>query len=166
MVKEIKTGFYTHNGVENKFTFKTNLRASEKVQFVSAVTNTIIVDNNYFSFLRDIMFDFEIIRMFTDIDVEYIANSKSAVNDIEEILEDTNIVEIVKANVDANVISELNQAVNDNVQYRTGVKHNTIENSVVHLIRTIEKQFAGIDTKETFWGEGYAMNNVGSYFSS
>ena len=29
-----------------------------------------------------------------------------------------------------------------------------------------EKPFAGIDTKETFWGEGYAMNNVGSYFSS
>ena len=29
-----------------------------------------------------------------------------------------------------------------------------------------ESPFGGIDNKTTFWGEGFAMNNIGSYFSS
>ena len=29
-----------------------------------------------------------------------------------------------------------------------------------------ENPFGGIDNKTTFWGEGYAMNNIGNYFSS
>ena len=148
MVRDIKTGLYTHNGVEHTFTFKTNLRASEKVRFISDVINTIIDNSIYFSVLRDMMFDFEIVRMFTDIDVNYLSTSKSAIDDIEKFLEDTNIVEIVLANVDATVINELNKAVNDNIQYRTGIKHNTIEDAVTNLIKTIEKQFSGIDTKQ------------------
>ncbi|MBQ4510904.1 MAG: FIVAR domain-containing protein, partial [Clostridia bacterium] len=50
-----------------------------------------------------------------------------------------------------------------------GIANGSFENGLDGwtLVGTVgESPFGGVDNKTTFWGEGYAMNNIGSYFSS
>ena len=115
------------------------------MKFVNTVTDTL-VGANYCSVLRDMIFDYEIIRVFTDIDVSEIDEASDAINRIEELLETTNIVAIVKANVEENLIEELNKAVDDNIQYRTGVKRNDLDSALTKLVNTIEKKMNDVDT--------------------
>ena len=65
MMKEMKTGVYTHiteNGSESySFNFITDLLASDKAVFVRKVVDTIVSDTNYDSVLKDIIFDFTVI---------------------------------------------------------------------------------------------------------
>lgn len=145
MKRTVKTGVYTYNGVEETFNFYTTLRAIDKINFISLATN-VLVGNDYYSAIRDIIFDFEIIDIMTDIDVSNIKNSEDAVSAIEDFLEDTNIVEIVKANAEGGLIEELSKAVDDNIEYRTGIHKNLIAESLSSLLNTIEDKVSGIDT--------------------
>ena len=146
MNRNVKMGVYTKNGEENTFSYYTALRAVDKLKFVNYVTGTLVGDN-YNSVIRDIIFDYAIISIMTDIDTSAIDNSISPINDIEILLDETNIVEIVKANAEA-LIEELNNAVDENIAYRTGIHKNPIAESLGHLLNTIEKKISGIDTEK------------------
>ena len=145
MNRNVKTGIYTHNGEEVNFNFYTSLRAYDKMRFVQNVTN-LVVGDNYNSVIKEMMFDFMIIEVFTDVDITEINNSKDAINMIEQLLDETNIVNIVKANAESGVIAELENAVDDNIEYRTGVRRNTIADSISSLLNTIETKLSDIDT--------------------
>lgn len=148
MVKKYMTGAYVKCVDDNKefveFNFYTNLSASEKVAFVSTVTNTLVADN-YHSVIRDMIFDFEIIKMFTDVDVSEINDVRDTISFIENLLEETNIVEIVKANAVDGLIEELNKAVDDNIQYRTGIHRNPLNDALTNLVKTIENKVNSVD---------------------
>ena len=145
MNKNVKTGVYTHNDVEEAFNFYTNLRAIDKIRFVNTVTNTLI-DDNYYSFIKNMIFDIAIVHIFTDVDVSDIMTSNNAIGEIEDFLESTNIVDIVKANAEDGVIEELNDAVDLAIEYRTGIHKNPITESFGHLLNTLEKKISDIDT--------------------
>ena len=145
MNNNLKTGVYVRDGESFDFGFKTSLSASEKVQFVSYVTNTI-VGENYLSIIRDLIFDFAIVSLMTSVVVEDVTTSKDVINTIEEFLNSTNIVEIVKANVEVGLIEELNKCVDENLEYRTGVHRNPIADSISHLLNTIERKLNDVDT--------------------
>ena len=145
MNRNVKMGVYTRNGEEVRFNFYTSLRAYDKMRFVQNVTN-LVVGEDYNSVIRDMMFDFMIIDIFTDVDITEINNSKDAINMIEQFLDETNIVTIVKANAEAGVIAELEKAVDDNIEYRTGVHKNPIADSISSLLNTIETKLSDIDT--------------------
>lgn len=145
MNRNIKMGVYTRNGEEVTFNFYTSLRAVDKIKFVDFVTS-YVVGNNYNSVIRDMMFDFTIIDVFTDVDITEINNSDDAINMIEDLLDETNIVDIVKANVEYGVIAELEKAVDDNIEYRTGIHKNPLTESLSSLVNTIERKLDGIDT--------------------
>ena len=145
MNRNVKMGIYTHNGKEVNFNFYTSLRAYDKMRFVKNVTD-LVVGDDYNSVIRDMMFDFMIIDIFTDVDITEINNSKDAINMIEQFLDDTNIVKIVRDNAEIGVIAELEKAVDDNIEYRTGVRRNPIVDSISNLLNTIETKLVGIDT--------------------
>lgn len=144
----IMTGAYTDTKTnkETLFTFKTNISVKEKIQFVSDVT-ALIIGENYFSFLKDLIFDFEIINVFTDIDVSEILNASDAIDEIENIVTNTKIAEIVKSNVDTAILDELKIAVNSNIEYKTGVHNNIIEDTIVQLLSSVKSKIDGIDTE-------------------
>ena len=148
MKKKVMTGAYVKCVNDNKefinFNFYTNLRASEKVKFVNTVTNTLI-GSSYDSILRDMIFDFQIICSFTDVDVSEIMENDT-INRIEDLLEETNIVDIVKANAEEGLINELNKAIDLNIEYRTGIHRNDLNNALTGLINTIEKKLNSVDT--------------------
>lgn len=145
MKRNVKTGVYIRNGEEHTFNFFTSLRAVDKLKFVNGITN-ILIEDNYNSVIKELMFDFMIISIFTDVDVSEIENTPDSISSIEDFLSETNIVEIVTANADAGVIDELNKAVDDNIEYRTGIHKNPLAESLSNLLNTIEKKFSGIDT--------------------
>ena len=163
---EIMTGAYidTKTNKETLFTFKTNISVKDKIQFVSDVT-ALMIGENYFSFLKDLIFDFEIINIFTDIDVSEILNATDAIGEIENIVTNTKIVEIVKSNVDNAILDELKIAVNSNIEYKTGVHNNIIEDSIVQLLSSIKSKIDSIDT-ETVLQMAETLSTLGNNVTS
>ena len=95
------TGFYSNADSDmNEFHYNVELTAVEKIKFVCGVVNMMIGDH-YNCIVRDMLFDYSIISVFTDYDLSYIANSENAVSDIENLLSTTNVVdqEIGRAHV-------------------------------------------------------------------
>lgn len=150
MTKNVKMGVYiqkTTDGENNvSFNFFTNLSAVDKMKFVNEVTNLVLTDN-YYMVIKDMIFDFVIINIFTDIDISEISEAPNSISRIEELLETTNIVEIVKANMEEGLLFELKDAVDKNIEYRTGIHTSHISDSISKLLNTIESKISGIDTQ-------------------
>lgn len=146
ITKNVKTGAYIYKNESIPFNFYTELRAVDKIKFINAVCDTLI-DTNYYSVIRDLVFDFQIVNVFTDVVVPELQDSPSPISIIEEFLDDTNIVEIVKANVDKKLIAELEKAVDENIEYRTGIHKNTLEDALTSLLYTVEQKINDVDTE-------------------
>lgn len=142
------TGAYVRNGETYNFNFGTDLSTVDKVKFVNSVTDILVDDKNYHSILRDLVFDFYIIDIFTDIDTLELKESSFFVKDVEQILLDTNIAEIVKANIEDGLIDELNKAIDLNIEYRTGIHPSPLNEAIARLVNTLEKKIEGVDLDE------------------
>ena len=143
-MKDVMMGTYIKGDESFNFTFKTNLTAFEKAKFVSAVTDVLVRDN-YLSVLRDVIFDFYIINMFTDADVEYINSSSESIDEAERFLKETNIMDIIRANARDGLIDELNKAVDDNIEYNTRIHRNPLGDAFASLSSTLEKKVNELD---------------------
>lgn len=146
MMKDVMTGTYIKGEESIEFTFKTYLTTSEKVKFVSGITNVLIGDD-YLSMLRNLFFDYYIVALFTDVNTGINFNDESIdiIDEIEDFLDETNIVDIVRANVDDELINELNDAIDANIEYRTGIHKNILNDALASLINTLEKKLEGFD---------------------
>lgn len=146
MKRNVMIGVYTDNDNDEdiEFDFYTSIRATDKIKFVKFVIDTLI-DNDYHPEIRDLIFDFAIVHVMTDVDVSDIIKSDNAVSIIEDFLDKTNIVEIVKANA-PDLIDELNKYIDDKIEFRTGIHKNPISEGLGHLLKTIDKKISDIDT--------------------
>lgn len=144
MMIEKKNGVYTYNNETFNFDFTTGLTLSKKVTFVNSIVNTVVSDN-YNSLIRDMMFDHMIIQMFTNVGNFYFKNTDDTISAIEQFLEETNIVDIVKANMNFGLIDELNIAVDKAIEYKTGIHPSPIADSISSLMSTIEKKVNEVD---------------------
>lgn len=151
---EVKSATYTQvkDGQESQieFNFATDLTARNKVVFVNSVVDTIVDDTNkrYNGIIKDLIFDFTIVDRFTDIDVTEIRDSADTITAIENFLAETNIVDIVTANVSTQLMESLRIAVDENIQYKTGVNPNNISTAVSNLLGKFEKMIEGVDVTE------------------
>ena len=178
MMKEMKTGVYTHiteNGSESySFNFITDLLASDKAVFVRKVVDTIVSDTNYDSVLKDIIFNLTVITTMTDIDTSFlkVVNEKGdVVTDIdmlEDFLLSTNIVEIVKANAFPTLFDELNNAVDKSIAYKTGIHPSPLSDALASLLSTLEKKINEVDLNSMMgmaqkfagMGDDFTMENL------
>ena len=181
MMKEMKSGIFTYNDESYNFDFKTSLSAHDKQIFVRTVVDNIVGADGYDVVIKDLIFDFVIIEMFTNIDTSFI-NAKDDNGDdintviiIEHFLEETNVVDIVKANIDSGLLDELNRAVDLNIQYLTGINPNPLNEAVAKLVSTIEKKInetdldSMMDFAQKFSGmtEDFTIENiVNAYMNS
>lgn len=143
-MKNMMTGSYVYKDEIINFDFYTNLSAASKVSFVSSVTNTL-VGENYNYIIKDLIFDYMIIKLFTTVDTSEIDKSTNPIDMIENFLYETNIVDIVKANVQNGLIEELKEAVNLNIEYRTGIHTNPLNQALTNLVNTLENKVNSID---------------------
>ena len=151
MMKEIKNGVFTYNNESYNFEFKTSLSAYDKQVFVKTVVGNLVDDAGYDVVIKDLIFDFVIIEVFTNIDTSFINMEDDEGNDINPIipiahfLEETNVVDIVKENMETGLLDELNRAVDLDIQYLTGIHSNPINEAITSLISTIEKKIGEVD---------------------
>lgn len=141
-----KNAIYQRGDEDFTFDFYTSLTARDKMSFVNFVTDSLI-DDNYNYVLKDMIFDFGIIYIFTNVDVSYILSDEcdDVVTAIEEFIVETNIVDIVVANAEVGVIDELRKAVDLNIEYKTGIHKNPISESLAGLLNTIERKVDGFN---------------------
>ena len=150
-MKETKLGVFVYNNETYNFNFGTDLSAHEKRVFVRTVTEALVGDTYYDSVLRDIIFNYTIILMLTDVDMSFLRikdENGEIVTDIElleEFLLSTNIVEIVKINAFPTLFDELNNAVDKSIEYRTGIHPSPIADSIASLLSTLEKKINEVD---------------------
>lgn len=151
MMKEMKNGVFTYNNESYNFEFKTSLSAYDKQVFVKTVVGNLVDDAGYDVVIKDLIFDFVIIEVFTNIDTSFINMKDDEGNDInpiipiEHFLEETNVVDIVKENMETGLLDELNRAVDLDIQYLTGIHSNPINEAITSLISTIEKKIGEVD---------------------
>lgn len=145
-INNVKTGQYTYKGKEYTFNFYTNIDVIKKSKFVTNITDLIVYEDNYQSVLRDVMFDFEIIKIFTNAFEDTEIDEKGyLLTDVVDFVENTNVAEVVKANAVVGLINELNEAVDKNIEYKTGIHRNPLGEATASLLRTIENKINDID---------------------
>ncbi len=144
-MKNIKTGTYIRNDKTYNFNFGTDLSIADKQKFVNSVVSLLVNDKHYNSILRDLIMDFYTIVCLTDIDTTELRESSFFVDDVEEFLEETNIVDIVKANVSSTLFDELNRAVDKSIEYITGIHTNPLGEALANLVNTLEKKVNEFD---------------------
>lgn len=149
MKNNVKTATYTRNGEEINFNYYTSLSANNKMKFVKTVTN-ILVGEDYFSIVRDLIFDFAIVEIFTDVDTSEITNPNNydSIGKIEELLDETNIVEIVRSNVEDDLIEELAEAIDDDIAYHTGIHKNPLAESASALLDVLKEKVVEFDVEK------------------
>ena len=180
-MKEMMMGVFTYNGEDYEFNFQTSLSALDKMTFVKTVVHNLVDDEGYEIVVKDLIFDFAIIEMFTNIDTSFINAQDDDGNDInpiilvEHFLNETNVVDIVKSNMEADLLDELKHAVDLNIQYLTGIHCNPLSESVAKLISTLEKKVSETDLNgmmemaQKFVGmtEDFSLENiVNAYMNS
>ena len=155
---EVGNGMYILKGTDIVFSFYTDLSAVNKVKFVNTVRN-YIVNENYNAIIRDMMFDFDIVDIFTDVDLTEIRESVDSLSKIEEFLSETKVVDIVKANMVDGLLQSLNNAVDDNIAYRTGIQRNSLSDALSNLLVTFNKKINDIDT-DSLMEVAQKLNNM------
>lgn len=150
-MKNIKTGAYVYDGETHNFNFATDLSAYRKMMFVNYVVNSLIDEDRYDSIVRDLIFDFGIVSILTDINTSFInkkdddGNSINPIIPIEQFLEETNVVDIVKANMEVGLLEQLENAVDKSIEYRTGIHSSPLNDALASLLSTLEKKVNEID---------------------
>lgn len=150
-MKEMKMGVFTYNGESQNFSFSTSLSAYEKMMFVKTVVENLVDDSGYDVVIRDLIFDFVIVEVFTNIDTGFINMKDEDDEDIhpiiliEHFLDESNAVDVVKANMEDGLLDELNRAIDLNIQYLTGIQANPLNDAIASLISTLEKKANEVD---------------------
>lgn len=150
-MKSTMTGSYVKNNENFDFNFETTLSAYDKLRFVNFVVDTLVDETRYDFIIKDLIFDFGIVKVFTNIDISFInikdddGNKINPIIPIEEFLKETNVVDIVKTNMELGLLDELNYAVNQSIEYRTGIHSNPLNKALTSLINTLERKINEVD---------------------
>ena len=132
---------------EIDFKYRTELTLQQKVSFVNFVLEVIFDDDYCFSIIKNEVFDIALIYMFTDV-LKYEEDFTFSLNNIEEMLNTTNVIEILKKEIDNDLIKDLNEVIDINIAYKTGINVNSISTSFSSLLKTIENKVSDFDVDE------------------
>ena len=132
---------------EIDFKYRTELTLQQKVSFVNFVLGVIFDDDYCFSIIKNEVFDIALIYMFTDV-LQYDEDFTFSLNNIEEMLNTTNVIDILKKEIDNDLIKDLNEVIDMNIAYKTGVNVNSISTYFSSLLKTIENKVSDFDVDE------------------
>ena len=144
-MKNVMMGTYIRGDDLINFNFSTDLSTADKLKFVNSIVDILVDERRYNSVIRDLVTDFYIVDIFTDIDTVELKQSQHFINDVEKFLEETNIVDIVKANASPIIFDELNDAIDKSIEYITGIHTNPLNDALASLMSMLEKKLNEFD---------------------
>ena len=116
-----------------------------------------------------VIFDFIVIEMFTNIDTSFInvkdedGNDISPIITIEHFLKESNVVDVIKANMEDGLLDELNHSIDLNIQYLTGIQTNPLNDALANLLTTLEKKINEVDLSDAMKMAQKFMNMTGEF---
>lgn len=141
----VMSGVYFKGEESFNFNFYTDISSAMKLKYINTVVEILIDEYHYNSVIKDLISDFYIVDIFTDINMTELKNSDQFLNDVEQFLDETNIVDVVKANMKDGLLDELNKAINLSIEYRTGIHVNPLSEALASLLSTLEKKVNEVD---------------------
>lgn len=150
-IENVNTGIFSYEGKNHNFDYFTDIDTIKKINFVNVVGEAVVTDKHYQSVIFDLIFDFQVISSFSnalDVFSEIMNkedNKQFDIYEIIEIVEKTDIANIIKANVREGLISELYEAVSKDIEYKTGIHKNVFSEAIVNFIKTLENKIKSID---------------------
>lgn len=160
MITITDTATYIDNGETVEFNYYLDVPMSRKLAFVDSVVDTVVGDNYYYPMLKDMIFDFRLVQLFSDIDtgvVNYGDAEEDVIDQIADFIERTNAADVLKVSINFDVIRMLHDTVDKMIEYRTGIHPSPIADGIANLLDTVEKKFANIDVD--------AMTGMANVFS-
>ena len=142
---------YTHNGEVIEFNYSPTATYTEQVSFVDIVSKNVFVDGNYLLLLEDITFNFMLVKTFTDIKADCIAEGD--IDAFAEFDKATDITNKLRKLINPQLIKSLETSVKDNIVYKKNIAHDNISTALVDLINTVKEKI------EAF-GDGLDSNAV------
>ena len=140
------TATYTRNGEEIDFNYYTGMTVSNKLAFVNSVVGVVVGDDYYYPMLKDMVFDYQLINFMTDIDTDITdENDNASIDEIERFLADTNAADILKINLDIDLLMELYDSVDKAIEYKTGIHPSPIADAVSSILNVAEEKLRGFD---------------------
>ena len=122
----------------------TDINMSGKLSFISQVTDMVVDENNYYPIIKQLVFDYMLVEKFTDIDIDITEYKR--LEDIEYLVNNSNIADVVVVNIKDGIYDELMNGVNKNIEYKTGIHENNIDTALCSLVNGIESKIKGYDT--------------------
>lgn len=142
-----KQGIYVKDGAECAFNYRTSIGPVDKMNFVEAVVKLIVTDT-YEYVIRDMMFNYMLIRVFTDVDcteIDECENGNVSMMMVEDLVYGTTIVDTIKYEMINGLLDELNKGIDYTIEYRTGIRINPVENALAELLDMITNKLATYD---------------------
>ena len=168
------TGQYPFNGEVYEFHYTNKLSAIEKLAFVLGVCDWIITSEGYYPMLRSYAFRYQLCLM-TDIDRSVFADEGGSFNIAKfiEFADESRFEYDMIDNIDSALIEELNDTIDLNVEYKTGIHRDNISAELSELIKSIRKSIDAIASPDVINniaklsenGELSAQSIVGAYLS-
>ncbi len=143
-IKNMDAATYTRNGEEIDFNYYIDMPMSNKLGFVNSVVKAVVGDDYYYPMLKDMIFDFRLVQFFTDVDIE-IDDEDDTVDAIEAFLSDTNVADVLKINLDIDLLMKLYDAVDKAIEYKTGIHPSPIADGIASILKVAEDKLRGFD---------------------
>lgn len=149
MDKNIETAVYVRDGKEIEFSYYIDVPMSAKLAFVNSVVGVVVGDDYYYPMLKDMIFDYQLIELFaSDVnasDEVSTDDSYAIIDNIEVFLADTNIADVLKINLDIDLLMELYDAVDKAIEYKTGIHPSPIADGVASILKIAENKLRDFD---------------------
>lgn len=135
------------------FKYKKSISLQDRVMFVNNVLDVLFKNDNYYSLLTDKVFDFMLVAMFTDIlwedkilwgDEDYTFSLRK----VEEIVSQTDLLNILYENIDEMVLAELKETIELNIEHKTGIHRYDVSNAIYSLVNALEQKVNEINVGE------------------
>lgn len=143
-IKNMETATYTRNGKEFDFNYYIDMSMSSKLGFVNSVVKAVVGDDYYYPMLKDMIFDFRLVQFFTDIDIE-IDDEDDTIDTIEAFLFDTNVADILKINLNIDMLMELYDGVDKAIEYKTGIHPSPVADGIASILKIAEDKLRSFD---------------------
>lgn len=135
MYEKNMTATYVYNDEMYNYNYAKNIKPLQAISLIKNVTDVVIDMSDafiYIATLKDIIFDYCLIDVFTDIDISFLEDDLDKIYDF---VINTDIAETIKSNAENSIIQNLEKDINQSIQLKTGIKVNSIEDTMVNVIK-------------------------------
>lgn len=143
----LSVGTYMRGDDEVQFVYRTDMPIGLKIAFIDSVVDVVVGDGYYYPLLKDMIFDFQLVNVMTDIEVDIDADMTNAqqLDAIEKFLDECNIAEVMRSNIDIELLVELLDGVDKLIEYKTGIHPSPITDGIASILGVAEAKLREFD---------------------